>query len=104
MLVGFRRVLPQRLEHVRIGPDDDGRIAYDALHDADLTKALLDGFATEATVNGIQMRKIPGARFATGLDSLVLSTEQTNTSLVYGEESILKVFRRLAPGPTRTLR
>ena len=48
------------------------------------------------------MLTIPGAPFSTGLDSLVLGTEQTNTSLVYGDESILKVFRRLPraqPGP-----
>ncbi len=103
VLAGFRRRLPQRLEHAQIGPADDGRIAYDALHDAELTKALLDGFAAEDTVNGIQLRKIPGARFTTGLDSLVLALEQTNTSLVYGDESILKVFRRLAPGPNPDL-
>ncbi len=103
VLAGFRRLLPQRLEHARIGQADDGRIAYDALHDAELTRPLLDGLAAGATVNGIQLRKIPGARFTTGLDSLVLSLEQTNTSLVYGEESILKVFRRLAPGPNPDL-
>jgi maltokinase len=103
VLAGFRWQLPQRLDHVRIGPDDDGRIGYDALHDSDLTKPLLDGFATEATVNGIQLRKFPDAQFSTGLDSLVLSAEQSNTSLVFGEESILKVFRRLAPGPNPDL-
>ncbi len=34
IMVGLRRELPERLEHVRIGPLGDGRIAYDALHDA----------------------------------------------------------------------
>jgi maltokinase len=33
----------------------------------------------------------------------VLTSEQSNTSLVYGEEAILKVFRRLAPGPNPDL-
>jgi maltokinase len=103
VLAGFRWELPQRLEHVRIGRADDGRTAYDALHDADLTKPLLDGFDTEATVNGIQLHKLPDVEFTTGLDSLVLSAEQSNTSLVFGEESILKVFRRLAPGPNPDL-
>jgi maltokinase len=103
VLAGLRRRLPMRLEHAVIGPVDGGRIAYDALHDAELTKPLLDGFAAEANVDGIQLRKIPGAQFATGRDSLVLALEQTNTSLVYGEESILKVFRRLAPGPNPDL-
>ena len=103
VLAGLRRRLPQRLEHARIGPADGGRIAYDALHDADLTKPLLGGFADETTVDGIRLRKVPGARFGTGLDSLVLAVEQTNTSLVYGEELILKVYRRLAPGPNPDL-
>jgi maltokinase len=51
----------------------------------------------------LKMRTIPGASFGTGLDSLVLGGEQSNTSLVYGEESILKVFRRLSPGPNPDL-
>ena len=40
----------------------------------------------------------PGARIDTTLESLVLTGEQSNTSLVYGEEAILKLFRRLTPG------
>jgi maltokinase len=101
--VGFRRKLPERLSHALIGAAGDGRIAYDALHDTDLTKPLLDGFTKQASIGGIQLHTVPGARFSTGLDSLVLTTEQTNTSLVYGDESILKVFRRLSPGPNPDL-
>src|SRR5579864_1037084 len=40
VLVGLRRRLPGRLKHARIGQWDDstgGKVAYDALHDADLT-------------------------------------------------------------------
>ncbi|MCW2896533.1 MAG: maltokinase [Trebonia sp.] len=106
--VGLRRRLPARLKHARIGtvgggPAGGGRIAYDALHDADLTKPLLAGIAAGAEIGSIRMRAIPGARFDTGLDSLVLGSEQSNTSLVYGDESILKVFRRLSPGPNPDL-
>ncbi len=103
VLVGLRRRLPARLKHARIGPSGDGRQAYDALHDADLTKPLLAGIAADAEIGSLRMRAIPGARFDTGLDSLVLGGEQSNTSLVYGEESILKVFRRLSPGPNPDL-
>jgi maltokinase len=107
ILVGLRRKLPARLKHVRIGPVGDGpaggRIAYDALHDADLTKPLLSAIASNANLGTLQMRKVEGAEFETDLDSLVLTSEQSNTSMVFGEESILKVFRRLSPGPNPDL-
>ena len=52
ILVGLRRRLPERLDYARIGPIGDGpvgggRIAYDALHDADLTKPLLAAMAAK---------------------------------------------------------
>ena len=103
VLIGLRRRLPARLKHARIGPSGDGRQAYDALHDADLTKLLLAGIAAGTDIGSLRMRAIPGARFETGRDSLVLGSEQSNTSLIYGEESILKVFRRLSPGPNPDL-
>jgi maltokinase len=103
VLIGLRRRLPARLRHARIGPSGDGRQVYDALHDADLTKTLLAGIAADAETGTLRMHAIPGAQFDTGLDSLVLGAEQSNTSLVYGEESILKVFRRLSPGPNPDL-
>jgi maltokinase len=103
VLVGLRRRLPGRLTHARIGPSGDGRQAYDALHDADLTKPLLAGIAADAEIGSLRMHTIAGASFDTGLDSLVLGSEQSNTSLVYGDESILKVFRRLSPGPNPDL-
>jgi maltokinase len=108
ILVGLRRRLPERLDYARIGPIGDGpaaggRIAYDALHDADLTKTLLAAIADDASIEPLRMRTIEGAAFETGLDSLVLTAEQSNTSLVFGEESILKVFRRLSPGPNPDL-
>jgi maltokinase len=107
ILVGLRRKLPARLKHVTIGTVGDGvaggRIAYDALHDADLTKPLLAAIASNASLGTLQMHKVEGAEFETGLDSLVITGEQSNTSMVFGEESILKVFRRLSPGPNPDL-
>jgi maltokinase len=103
VLVGQRRKLPARLRHARIGTAGDGTVAYDALHDSDLTRLLLSGIAAEETAGSLHMRRIPGAKFETGLNSLVLTSEQTNTSLVFGDETILKVFRRLSPGPNPDL-
>ncbi|MGH3165952.1 MAG: maltokinase N-terminal cap-like domain-containing protein, partial [Trebonia sp.] len=103
VLAGFRRELPGRLKHAAIGLTDDGRQAYDALHDADLTRSLIKGIAADEVVGSLRMSKLPDASFGTDADSLVISSEQSNTSLVYGEESILKVFRRLSPGPNPDL-
>src|SRR5258707_822935 len=60
------------------------------------------GFGARLTPHA-RGRPVPGARFSPGLNSLVLTPEQTNTSLVFGDESILKVFRRLFPGPNPDL-
>jgi len=103
VFLGVRAKLPARLRHARIGPVEGGLIAYDALHDSDLTKSLLDMTASGDTVGMLSFHRMPEAIFETGLDSLVITTEQSNTSLVYGDESILKVFRRLSPGPNPDL-
>src|SRR6202040_1721573 len=85
------------------GTASGGKVAYDALHDADLTKPLLAAIAANAEFGSVRMQALPEASFTTGLDSLVIGAEQSNTSLVFGEESILKVFRRLSPGPNPDL-
>src|SRR5487761_1292632 len=103
VFAGLRRRLPARLRHARIGQSGDGRQAYDALHDSDLTRPLLAAIAADRSIGSLHMRSVPGASLVTGLDSLVISAEQSNTSLVFGEESILKVFRRVSPGPNPDL-
>ena len=87
----------------RAGRPDDGRIAYDALHDPDLTRLLLSAIAAGEQAGPVRFAREPGATIDTDLDSLVLTGEQSNTSLMFGETSILKVFRRLSPGPNPDL-
>src|SRR5258708_28749128 len=72
VLIGLRRRLPARLKHARIGPSGDGRQAYDALHDADLTKPLLARIAAGTQVRPLPMRAIPRAPFETAPHRLVL--------------------------------
>jgi maltokinase len=102
VLAGVRTALPDRLRHAMIGramrPDGGGAVIYDAAHDSDLTKILLSAIAAGKDAGRLRFRRSPGARINTDLDSLVLTGEQSNTSLVYGEEAILKLFRRLTPG------
>jgi maltokinase len=109
LFIGQRARLPARLRHARIG-SDAGMAIYDALHDSDLTRTLLDAIVSSRSVGALRFRRIPAADFSwapgtapTGLDSLVLTGEQSNTSLVFGESAIFKVFRRVAPGPNPDL-
>ncbi|MEV0621288.1 aminoglycoside phosphotransferase [Nonomuraea sp. NPDC050404] len=97
ILLGERGVLPNRLSHARIGAIGH-TCFYDALHDADRTSWLLDGMARNETRSGLRMRHVSGVRIDTAPRSLVLGAEQSNTSLVYGDAYICKLFRRLIPG------
>ncbi|MFC4535527.1 maltokinase N-terminal cap-like domain-containing protein [Sphaerisporangium dianthi] len=97
LLVGFRPVLPQRLLHAAIGEAADGH-AYDAVHDADVTGLLLSSMAAEADIGGLRFRRMPGSEIDTSLRSLVLGAEQSNTSLVFGDAYICKLFRKIVPG------
>jgi maltokinase len=83
--------------------EQDGRWFYDAVHDADTTSQLLDLLVTGAEVDGIVFEPETGEPLKTGLRARPVTTEQSNTSLVYGQRYILKLFRRLAPGRNRDL-
>jgi maltokinase len=102
LFVGSRARLPARLRHVRIGTQGGMQI-YDGLHDTDLTRDLLDAIVAERSVGTLRFCRVPGAEIQAGLDSLVLTGEQSNTSLVFGESAIMKVFRRVTPGPNPDL-
>ena len=105
LFIGSRARLPARLRHARIGTHEGLQI-YDGLHDTDLTRELLDAIVAERTVGTLRFCRIPGAEISwdePGLDSLVLTGEQSNTSLVFGESGIFKVFRRVTPGPNPDL-
>ena len=109
LLAGLRTAIPDRLEHAVIGPaGDDAQpgqawVAYDALHDPPLTRRLLEAMAGQETIGQLSFAAEPDAAIGTGLDSLVLTSEQSNTSMIFGEEAILKVFRRPHPGPNPDL-
>src|ERR1700724_3368732 len=102
LFIGYRARLPARLRHARIGTLGGLQI-YDGLHDTALTRALLDAIVDDRSVGTLRFCRVPGAEIEAGLDSLVLTGEQSNTSLVFGESAIFKVFRRVTPGPSPDL-
>jgi maltokinase len=91
------------LDHVLLGSfktaDDEPAWIYDALHDKDVTAAWLDGVRTARSDGAVRFTRYVGAdSVPRDVTSLALTGEQSNTSLMYGDRAILKVFRRLQPG------
>jgi maltokinase len=106
LLAGVRQHIPDRLRHAVIGPAGPlapGQTGYDALHDPQLTRWLLAAMAAQHRAGALRFGTEPGAVIPATADSLVLTAEQSNTSLVFGEDAILKVFRRPAGGPSADL-
>jgi maltokinase len=97
VLVGSRADLPRRLSEAVIG-EVDGTTYFDALHDTELPTVLIGGIAAERKAGQISFVREPAAQLRSWPDCRRLTAEQSNTSLVFGEQVILKVLRRLFPG------
>jgi len=99
MWIGWCWQVPERIAHAIIGAVD-GRTAYDALSDANVSRLLLEAIEQNRDFgDNLRASREPDAVIDTGAEGLVIGAEQSNTSIVYGHASILKVFRRLEPGP-----
>ncbi|MFI6859959.1 maltokinase [Streptomyces sp. NPDC050421] len=101
LLLGVRTVLPPLLAPALIGRVTDGPLAgrtvYDGLHDPRLAALLLERLRTPGGLGALRFGR--GADpVPAGLTPRVLDTEQSNSSLVYGDSYILKIFRRVFPG------
>ncbi|MDT4937749.1 MAG: maltokinase [Pseudonocardiales bacterium] len=90
------------LDHVLLGTIDGAAgpmWLYDALHDKDVTAVWLRGMRDERTDGALQFRRYVDAdEIPVDEPSLVLTGEQSNTSMMFGDLAIVKVFRRLQPG------
>jgi maltokinase len=102
LFLGARRELPDRLAHAEIGSvaDDHGAEwhCYDALHDPELAGWLLERLAAGDVIGPLRFHVLPGRRIDDGLRSLVLTGEQSNTSVIYGDKLIAKFLRRTVSG------
>ena len=88
----------EHLAHALVG-EVDGTWVYEALADKDVTGVWLAGVADERDAGSLRFRRDPTAeKVPEGLASIVVGAEQSNTSLVFGDQAILKVFRKVAPG------
>lgn len=86
-----------RMEHVLLGGTTAGYV-YDALHDKIAMADVLERFARHDTKGRLRFCTEPGAGLPLDEVSMVLTAEQSNTSVAYGDVALLKVFRRIQPG------
>lgn len=99
-----------RLDHAFIGwweePTYGWVHAYDALHDREAMGLWLRAFDLAAGEpggnlndgSGLRFHRIPGHELDLETHSTLFSGEQSNSSVAFGEDALMKVFRKITPG------
>ncbi len=98
----------ERLGHALIGPLDDPDfgpvLAYDAVHDREAMRHWLTAFADAETpsdsgpAGDLVFHRLPGHDLDLDTHSTLFSGEQSNSSVAFGDDALMKVFRRLTTG------
>jgi maltokinase len=78
-------------------------VAVDAVADPELIRDLLrridENFSLDTEEGQFRFRRVPEAgSLASDVPARPMGVEQSNSSIVFGDETVLKVFRRLEPG------
>ena len=71
---------------------------YDGLYESDSARFLLALLDSSASVAALRFTREPGAVLPVDAEARVSEAEQSNTSVVFEEQAILKLFRRVSPG------
>lgn len=95
-----------RLDHAFVGwwedPEQGWVHAYDALHDRESNALWLQAFGAAADapteVGGLVFHRVPGHEIDLEAAGSLFTGEQSNSSVAFGEDSVLKVFRKVTPG------
>ena len=96
----------EHLSHAYVGeetdPDGVTLKVYDALHDKDATVHWFQGIAEDArgaAGAALSFHRDPSIeQLPPGGPSIVIGAEQSNTSVIFGDTVIIKVFRKISPG------
>ncbi len=95
----------ERISHAFVGEWDDEdfghAFVYDALHDRESMALWLAAFAAPPTSTDrgqLDFHRLPGHELDVEAHSTLFSGEQSNSSVAFGEDSLMKVFRKVTPG------
>jgi maltokinase len=97
LLLGSRPGVKGDLEHAVIGTVA-GRTVYDGLADGEISRLLLSLVVSDTTVGSLRFVPEPGVEAPIIGPGRPLLGEQSNSSVIYGERAILKLFRRATAG------
>ncbi|MCD4534461.1 hypothetical protein LRP67_10235 [Nocardioides sp. cx-169] len=100
-----------RLDHAFVGwwedPEHGWVHAYDALHDREAMACWLRSFDDAATQEHghtvdpetmLTFHRLPGHDLDRDAQSMLFTGEQSNSSVAFGEDALMKVFRKVTPG------
>ncbi|HEY9316182.1 maltokinase N-terminal cap-like domain-containing protein [Williamsia sp.] len=97
--LGYRTHLSEPLLSWALLDDlPDKASPYDGLHDPDLTGRLLTALVNGENIGPLRFETLPGGVLDSASPGRVMNTEQSNTSVVFGETLLFKVFRQLEVG------
>lgn len=88
---------PAVIGHITHGPLA-GRTAYEALQDPRHSAVLLERLRIPGALGALRFHRGPHGEMPRDLAPRPLTAEQSNSSVVYGDTLIAKLFRRVVPG------
>jgi maltokinase len=107
--LSLRPTPADHLSHALVGVWDEEGLGtvhvYDAVHDREAMDLWLRAFDAAATSHhpaavggGLAFHRLGGHELDLDVHSTLFSGEQSNSSVAFGEDSLLKMFRRITPG------
>jgi maltokinase len=103
--LAYYRHPQDRLAHAMVGEWDDEELGrayvYDAVHDRESMALWLQAFAAPATSTArglLAFHSLAGHDLDLEAHSTLFSGEQSNSSVAFGEDALMKVFRKVTPG------